>query len=84
MSEPAKRTGKPPRERVDLRIAPDGLEIVRALAEREERSLSDMLRVLVMEALNARGLLASEKPARGLGTRDGEAIAARRKREARR
>lgn len=70
MSEPAKRTGKPPRERVDLRIAPDWLAIVRALAEREERSVSDMLRVLVMEALNARGLL-------------GEAIEARRKREGR-
>jgi len=80
VSEPAKRAGKPPRERVDLRIAPDGLEIVRALTEREERSLSDMLRVLVMEALDARGLLRwVGKPAR-----DGEAIAARRKRETRR
>ena len=51
------RTGKPPRERVDLRIAPDGLDIVRALAEREQRSLSDMLRVLIMEALATRGEL---------------------------
>ena len=51
------RTGKPPRARVDLRIAPDGLDIVRRLAGREERTLSDMLRVLVLEALAARGEL---------------------------
>jgi len=53
------RAGKPPRERVDLRIAPDGLEIVRVLAENEERTVSDMLRVLVMEALEARKLIPS-------------------------
>lgn len=56
------RTGKPPRERVDLRIAPDGLEIVRTLAEREQRTLSDMLRVLVLEALAARGELPQREP----------------------
>jgi hypothetical protein len=50
-------TGRPPRERVDLRISPDGLDIVRRLADNEERTLSDMLRVLIMEALTARGLL---------------------------
>ena len=51
------RPGRPPRQRVDLRIAPDGLDIVRALAERDQRSLSDMLRVLIMEALATRGEL---------------------------
>jgi hypothetical protein len=35
---------------------------VRALAEREQRTVSDMLRVLVMEALGARGLLGRPQP----------------------
>ena len=59
------RAGKPPRERVDLRIAPDGLEIVRLLAKNEERTVSDMLRVLVMEALEARRLIPPRN--RGIG-----------------
>lgn len=40
-----------------MRIAPAGLAIVKQLAKTEDRKVSDMLRVLVMEALAARGLI---------------------------
>lgn len=53
----AERSRPVPRERVDVRIAPQGLTIVRELARAEDRSLSDMLRILVMEALAARKLV---------------------------
>jgi hypothetical protein len=57
---------KPPRKRVDMRIAPAGLTVVRDLAKSEDRSLSDMLRLLVMEALAARGLVPPPpKPTKG-------------------
>lgn len=49
-----------------MRIAPGGLAIVKQLAKTEDRSLSDMLRVLVMEALAARGLVPPpSKPMKG-------------------
>lgn len=45
---------KPPREKVAVRLTPAGLGEVDRLAETEHRTRSDMIRVLLIEALEAR------------------------------
>ena len=52
---------KPPRERVAIRISPEGLAVVDRLAVKEDRSRSDTIRMLVMEALEARKLIQPRK-----------------------
>ncbi|HCT78574.1 MAG TPA: hypothetical protein DGT23_18735 [Micromonosporaceae bacterium] len=66
MSDMDEATEKRPRERVGVRISLEGLAVVDQLAATEERTRSDMIRVLVMEALESRGLIAPRQtPARG-------------------
>jgi hypothetical protein len=45
---------KPPREKVAVRLSPAGLAEVDQYAEAEHRTRSDMIRVLLIEALEAR------------------------------
>lgn len=45
---------KQPRERVGVRLSPAGLAEVDRLAEVEHRTRSDMIRVLLIEALETR------------------------------
>ena len=47
-------TGKPPREKVNVRLSPDGIAEVDRLTEAEHRTRSDMIRVLLLEALERR------------------------------
>jgi metal-responsive CopG/Arc/MetJ family transcriptional regulator len=46
------------REKVAIRLSPDGLAEVDRLAEAEHRTRSDMIRVLLIEAVQARRKLA--------------------------
>jgi len=43
-----------PREKVAVRLSAGGLEAIDRLAEREHRTRSDMIRVLLIEAIEAR------------------------------
>lgn len=47
-------SGKLPREKVAIRLSPEGLAEVDRLAEVEHRTRSDMIRVLLIEALETR------------------------------
>lgn len=47
---------KPPREAVTIRLGSEGLAKVDELAAKEDRTRSDMIRILVGEALAARGI----------------------------
>jgi predicted transcriptional regulator len=47
---------KEPREAVTVRLSPAGLAKVDELADVEDRTRSDMIRILVGEALAARGV----------------------------
>ena len=46
---------------ITARITPDIKELVQSLADKDERTLAWMVRKLLMEALEARGLLKKQK-----------------------
>lgn len=54
LSDVSKDSKRLPREKVAIRLTPSGLDQVDALAYAEERTRSDMIRILLREALLAR------------------------------
>jgi ribbon-helix-helix CopG family protein len=67
MSYVAKTVKDPVRVPVTIRMFEEGLAVVDRLAQAEDRTRSDMLRILVGEALEARGLVAPRKRSAGRG-----------------
>lgn len=46
---------------ITARITPETKDIIQSLADKDERTLAWMIRKLLMEALDARGLLKKQK-----------------------
>jgi hypothetical protein len=47
---------------ITARITPETKELIQSLADKDERTLAWMARKLILEALEARGLLKKQKP----------------------